>query len=438
MKIIQLKSENIKNLKAIEISPTGDVVRLQGKNGAGKSAILDAIFTALTGSRLDDPIRHGEEKAEVIVDMGEFKVRKRWTAKGEYLEVIMANGDKKTSPQSFLNSIIGKLSFDPLSFQGMKPADQREILRKLVELDFSDLDAQRKEVYDKRTVLNAAIKGNVAMLQEIEAPHPDTPSEEILFTEELERINELRGRRKSYLDAITDKDDIEGEIREIGRGISERHAMIIKLSKEIDDLENQKAEYVTKHQALVVPPEVTENQIVFAEESLKDIENKNVAIRSAARYRKLIRDGEKLRQDADKLTQEVDRIEQDKSTRIANAKFPVDGLSISDEEVIFKGVPLSRISTGQQIRVSTSIAMKLNPTLRVIVIREGSLLDEAGKKEIFSIAKDNDYQVFMEEVCEEGMTGFRIEDGSIVAIDGVQVTAPASAYKEGEIGDPRD
>lgn len=421
VRMIALTSSNFKNLKAIEMRFDGNVARLTGKNGAGKSAVLDAIFCCLTGKRFDDAIRHGQDKAEVVVDMGSFKVRKRLTAKGEYVEVIMANGDKKQSPQTFLDNIIGKLSFDPLAFTNLKPTEQRNLLKQLVGLDFTDIEVKQKDVYDRRTVVNSSIKGSVATLGELEAPHPSTGNDEIKFGDELEKINVLREKRTAFMNVLQQKTDLESEIGEVNRGINEHEEEILRLTKNVEQLKIQKKNFQDQHDAIVIPPEVSENAITAAESKLKDIENENVKIRSAARYRQAIKEGEKLRQDADKLTQEHSRLEQDKATRIANAKFPIKGLSMSDDAVIFDGIPFSRLSTGQQIRVSTAIAMKLNPTVKVIFIREGSLLDEAGKKEIFDLAKDNDYLVLMEEVDETGDIGFFIEDGSIKAIDGKEI-----------------
>jgi len=418
MKILKLTAQNIKNLKAIEITPDGNIVRLTGKNGAGKSAVLDTIFTTLTGKRLEDPIRRGQERAQVDVDMGDFRVHKVWTEKGERLEVVTVDGDTKKSPQTFLNEVIGRLSFDPLEFKHMKQKDQIDLLKELCGLDFTDLADEQTKVYEERTGLNSKIKDALAQLQNMEAPDPKTPDEEMTFKEELAKLNQLKEKRKGYLSITEDKRCKELQIEQNKEFINEALEQIKELENKIKNLDDANAVFLKYQEELVIPPEVTENQIKGAELSLEDIERKNVDIRSAIRYRRLIKSGDKLKKDSDALSQRLERLEQDKATRIASVKFPVDGLSLGDDTVIFDGITFSSLSTGQQIRLSTAIAMKLNPKLKIILVREGSLLDDEGFKELCNMAKDNDYQIWIEEVDESGKVGFYIEDGSINKIDG--------------------
>lgn len=64
MRIITLKAENVKRLKAVEIQPDGDVVVIAGRNAQGKSSVLDAIWLALAGAagakETTRPIRDAE------------------------------------------------------------------------------------------------------------------------------------------------------------------------------------------------------------------------------------------------------------------------------------------------------------------------------------------------------------------------------------------
>ena len=420
MKILKLTSQNIKNLKAIEINPDGNVV-ITGPNEAGKSSILDSIFCALTGTTLPDPIRHGTDRAEVNVDLGDFTVKKIFTEKGSRLEVLTKDGDLKKSPQAFLNEVIGRLSFDPLEFQNMKPKEQRELLKGLVGLDFSDIEAEYQKTYEARTEINVKIKGIIAQLQGIQAPDPITPDEEISFKEKLDELHQLREKRQAFISTIEANQRRNKQIVQNESDIEKLKQQILDIQYKIKEVENFNRKLQESIDNAIVPPEVTENEIIAAEASLQDIEKQNVAIRAANRYRKLIKESNTVKEEADALTQKLIRLEQDKATRISNASMPVHGLSMSDDAVIFDGIPFSQLSTGRRIRVSTAIAMKLNPNVRVIFVRDGSLLDSKGKQEIFDIAKENDYQVWLECTDESGLTGFYIENGEIKAIDGKPV-----------------
>ena len=103
----------------------------------------------------------------------------------------------------------------------------------------------------------------------------------------------------------------------------------------------------------------------------------------------------------------------EKNNRINTAKFPIAGLGVDDENVIFNDIPLQNLSTGQQIRVSTAIAMALNPQVKIILIREGSLLDTDGLKVVFDMAQEKDYQIWIESVEDTKGVGIFIENGEI-------------------------
>jgi len=416
-KIIGLMAKNIKNLKAVEITPQGNMVELRGANGAGKSAIIDCIFSALTGKRLKDPIRHGEERADVEVNMGDFIVKKKWTDKGESIQVYSVDDDGKkvthNSPQSFLNEKIGALSFDPLAFQGMASKDRVELLKNLVGLSFDDINAQRQSVYEERTGTNIKIKDCIAQLQNIEAPDPATPNEEISYKAELEKIQTLRDKMAAFLAVKNDKRILDEGVLRAQEAIEDKKAQIKALQDEIVEIEKIREERASKSKALVMPQEIRAEEIVAAESKLSDIEQKNVVIKAAKRYRELIKESEKQKKVSDEFSQKLARLDQDKSTRIANAKFPIAGLKFTDDEVIYNDTNFDRLSTGEQIRVSTAIGMALNPDLRVIFIREGALLDKKNLEHIAEQAKEKDYQVWIEICADKASVGFFIENGQV-------------------------
>lgn len=119
LQIVELRASNVKRLTAVTIRPDehGNLVVLSGRNGAGKSSVLDAIAMALGGREQipAEPIRRGADRAEVVVDLGELVVRRTFTPSGGgTLVVSNRDGARFQSPQTMLDALVGRLTFDPL------------------------------------------------------------------------------------------------------------------------------------------------------------------------------------------------------------------------------------------------------------------------------------------------------------------------------------
>ena len=154
MKIIRLAAENVKRLVAVEITPKGNVIEITGKNGAGKTSVLDSIWWALAGNRTHQavPVRQGETEAVISLDLGDIKVRREFSVREPLagaeagpaqtitrLFVESAQGARYPSPQKMLDELVGSLTFDPLAFSRMPPKDKLAVLRGFVTgVDFAE------------------------------------------------------------------------------------------------------------------------------------------------------------------------------------------------------------------------------------------------------------------------------------------------------------
>jgi hypothetical protein len=116
------------------------------------------------------------------------------------------------------------------------------------------------------------------------------------------------------------------------------------------------------------------------------------------------------------LTTKIDRIDEEKADKLANAKYPVDGLGMApDGTVLFSGIPFEQASTSDRIRVSVAIGLALHPTLRILLVRDGSLIGAAKLKIIEDMVKEADAQLWIEMMQEQpnAMTTIFIHDGMI-------------------------
>ena len=125
-------------------------------------------------------------------------------------------------------------------------------------------------------------------------------------------------------------------------------------------------------------------------------------------------EAEALRRAADEKTAALEEMREQKRNALAAAKFPIDGLGFDEVGVTFRGVPFAQCSSAERMKVSLSIAAALNPTIRVIRVNDGSLLDSESMAEVERMAAERNMQVWVERVDETGKVGIVIEDGEVL------------------------
>lgn len=416
--IVGIEAENFKRLKTVrlEVTPGGGVVEVAGRNGQGKSSLLDGIWQTIggktAGKNTPQPIRDGEESAHCSVDLGDFVVTRYWHrgGHGDRMTVVSKDGMAPKSPQAFLDAKLGALSFDPLGFTRMSPKEQVAALVQLVDLPFDpgDLAVERQIAFDTRTEVGRSLKalqGELSSLPDVDAAVPDEPidTSEILAAQaaaaETQRSND---RLRQRLEAATE----EVALREQALAAAERalEAAGVALTR----AEHHAADVYNE---VMVLPEVPDVEQFQADLARAQSTNDMVAIKK----RRLEVQLECLttEQRVAALTAEIKRLEDKRKDALAAAAMPVPGLAFDDDGVTFNGVAFSQASTAEQIRVSMAMAIATNPTIGVAFIRDGSLLDEESMWLITEMAEKAGHQVWVERVVP-GRVGFVMEDGEVV------------------------
>jgi DNA repair exonuclease SbcCD ATPase subunit len=431
MKIVRLSAENIKRLTAVEISPEGTLVTITGKNGAGKSSVLDSIAYALGGKELvpAEPIRRGELSARVTVDLGEFVVTrtfKRDVPDGptkSTLVVKTKDGASYASPQKMLDQLLGQLTFDPMAFAQSSAKEQSDTLRQLVGLDFSDLDEVRQKLYNERTNVNRVVQDKKALFESLK--HYDgVPAEEISMTEvsiEMQKAEQARvaaqqaQREVDRLDSdlkmlATEKATMQARFDELSRELN-------KLSKRLDEQNSAMADLAktleTKTEAAKKLAEAVPDASAI-QARISEIEDVNQKVRANIARAKVLSALTVATKRSQELTDELKQVDVIKAERLSSVKFPIDGLSFGEHGILFNGVPFEQASTAERLKVSVAIGLALNPKLKVLLVRDGSNLDSDNLKLLASMAEQADAQVWLERVAEsKDGVGILIEDGHL-------------------------
>lgn len=136
MKISRIRIKNLFGIKEYEAG--GESVELSGKNGVGKSSVIDAVRLALENkSNRDYIVRSGETEGEILIetDTGLSIDRKIRTQASDY-KSVKQNGNTIKSPEAFLAGIFTKLQLQPIEFMSMDKKAQNRIILDMIEYDW--------------------------------------------------------------------------------------------------------------------------------------------------------------------------------------------------------------------------------------------------------------------------------------------------------------
>lgn len=487
-RVVSLTAQNVLKLSAVHIEPgEGNVVLVGGKNGAGKTSVLNSILYAISGasSLPEVPVRRGAAAGRIELDLGDIIVERKFSETGTTSLVVKTrDGAKYPSPQKILDGLFSKLCFDPLKFTTMEPKEQGKILVELLGIDLSGLDKKRAELFDERTVQNRFAKAAEETFQRLKkfaegVTAPETRPSQLAAVAELEAANEREDEKEAVVEKIAEVGrqlaEAEQRLAEVRKELEELNANRDEMKKAVaDDVDREAKEMIARHEREVQElairqakerdefDEYGKNRIrdfeatlatrveVCSEadrdrsaeieaakaqaeqlgatlksfeglptpeeirEKMKSIEKQVEAFDQLAAVAKAEQEAKAEAEKADALTRQIAEIDRQKREQLSKVKYPIEGLGFSESgSVLFDGVPFSQASRAQQIRTSIAIGLALNPTLKVLLIKDGSLLDDDGLALVVQMADENGAQVWIERVGEKDESAIIIEDGHL-------------------------
>lgn len=198
MRIVKLKIRNLFGISELEAG--GNSIELIGKNGAGKSSVIDAVKYALTNkSDRKYIVRNGETEGEVLIetDSGLRINRKVRTNQADY-KSVKNNGVEVNSPETFLKDIFTELQLNPVEFMNMTEKQQNAIILDMIEYDWdmskikewfgeipawvsydqnilcvlNDIQSEKGDYFTERTDINRDIRNKKAFVEDIAATIP--------------------------------------------------------------------------------------------------------------------------------------------------------------------------------------------------------------------------------------------------------------------------
>ncbi len=262
MRITELIVDNIMKVRAIRIVPKSEVVTIQGQNGAGKSSVLDAILMGFRGKKEfpEVPIRRGAKKGAIKISIDgddtipPFTITQSITDKSSALTIEPDKVLAGETPRSFLDKLIGKISFDPLQFINEEGKKQRRVLMELIGIDVDKMDLEEKAIFDERTVMGRDLKIAKARTEGLDYYKDVKEIEEVKVSELSKKLTKAMNWNQDIKNRESANEKLKN-IAIINKGkIESIKEQIKNFQTELGHLElllaNQKKEFITERDAI--------------------------------------------------------------------------------------------------------------------------------------------------------------------------------------------
>lgn len=444
LKIKDLELENFKNLTLKKLEINGRSFVIISKNASGKSSLIDAIMSPMDKNVLpSQPIKKGQERAmisetifgEVDGEHREFKMDLHFTPSNGNgrLELYNEKGEKIPSPGSYLDRIIGNFSFEVESFLRGSDAKSNEKRIKVLkqvsgkEKELDELDVNKKELIKNREDIGRDIRNLDATIyqhgitdeefQKYSAPCKNDPAAIKVNLDNLQpNIDKINGVKDKLNQKINDRSHINIAIKSIDENGIKNAERILKLQQEIKDIQEENKLLVTsKEDATKCVIKLTEdidkgnkwilaNPMPDVKEISDRLEEANTHVRVHAKIKEFeIKQKDLLKKKADyeSMQGEIAVIESSKKKLISESKLPA-GITFDETGIYLDGLPFEskQQNTAKKMEIGEEIVMAMNPGLKVLFVRDGSLYDKTNLKRLVTKAEARGYQVIIEIVGE--------------------------------------
>lgn len=400
IKINKLEIENVKRVKAVSLEPTQNgLTVIGGRNGQGKTSILDSIAWALGGNKYKPSQPHREGSVlppNLQISLSNGLEIKR-DGKNSDLKVIDPSGQK--AGQKLLDSFVEEFALNLPKFMESSNADKARTLLQIIGVGdkLAEFEKKEQELYNERLVIGRVADQKKKFAAEMtyfqEAP------------KELISVSELIQEQQAILAKNAENERLRGERDSLKQRQVQLDSEIARLIEEKAKVDQQLE--IAEKDALDLHDESTEQ----LEYSISNTEEINRKVRANLDKDKAEQDAQIEKEKYDNLSAQIDRIRLDKNQLLEDADLPLPGLSVAEGELLYKGQRWDNMSGAEQLKVSTAIVRKLNPECGFILIDKLEQMDLDTLKEFAQWLEQEQLQAIATRVSTGDECSIIISDG---------------------------
>jgi len=425
IKINTLQIENIKRVKAVALNPAENgLTVIGGKNGQGKTSVLDAIAWALGGDRYrpSNPEREGSTLPPHIKLTLSNGLTVERSGKNSALKVVDTTG--KRSGQQLLNEFVEQLAIDLPRFLQASNREKADTLLQVIGVGdrIHELEAKERDVYNRRRMIGQDADRKRKYADELPF-YPAAPKELVSALDLIRQQQDILARNGENQRKRMRANQIEHEYGKAAAHVSLLKSQLSAAQKQLTQLEADLE--IAQKDALDLKDESTEE----VERSLQEIEQINIQVRANCDREKAEQDAAYYAQQYQELTAELEDIRHDKYALLNSAGLPLPGLSVEDGELTYNGKKWDCMSGADQLIAATAVVRAVNPKCGFVLLDKLEQLDADTLLNFGSWLEEQGLQAIATRVSTGPECSIIIEDG--FAAPEQPASATTAGWKKG-------
>lgn len=405
--ITSLELENIKRIKAVQITPTPEgLTIIGGKNNQGKTSVLDAIMWILGGDRYrpSQAAREGSTVppyGKITLSNGLIVERK---GKNSDLKVLDPTGNR--AGQQLLNEFISQFALDLPKFMNGNNKEKANTLLQIIGVGdrLYELEQQEKELYNQRRTIGQIADQKKKFAAELPV-FPEAPKEPVSASDLIKQQQEILARNGENQKKRERAEQIERTVTALEGDVQALTAQLEEKTRQLGEAQNSLS--IARKSAEDLQDESTEE----LERSIADIEEINRKVRTNLDKEKAEADAADYALQYDSYTEKVEAVRKEKTDLLKGADLPLAGLSVEDGELTYNGYKWDNLSGSDQMKVGVAIVRKLNPKCGFVLLDKLEQMDSETLGEFGAWLAAEGLQAIATRVSTGGECSILIEDG---------------------------
>ena len=365
--------------------------------------MLDAIAWALGGDRFapSAPYREGSTLPPHLKVQLSNGITVERSGKNSSLKVIDTEGNK--GGQALLNKFIESFALNLPKFMNASNKEKADTLLRVIGVGdkLYELEDKEARLYNERHAVGRIKDQKLKFAKEM-PDYADAPKELVSAADLIKQQQEILARNGENERKRQNLKTIEARYAAAEQELRRAEEAYQKLKADLT-IARQSAE------------NLVDKSTAELERSIAEVEEINRKVRANLDKDKAESDAALFSEQYDALSRDIEDVRMEKYNLLNNAVLPLEGLSVEDKELTYKGYKWDSMSGSEQLKVATAIIRKLNPECGFVLLDKLEQMDADTLREFSAWLENEGLQAIATRVSNGDECSIIIEDGYAAA-----------------------